>query len=66
MRQVQSEKDGTDLAQERFVRVYKHRARFDARQKFTTCFYTIATNAARDPVEVALAPPRDLAADPRG
>lgn len=48
IRQVQSEEDAADLAQETFVRVYRHRERFDPRHKFTTWLYTIATNAARD------------------
>lgn len=48
IRQLQNEEDAADLAQETFVRVYQHRARFDARQKFTTWLYTIATNLVRD------------------
>lgn len=48
LRQLQNEEDAADLAQEAFVRVYQHRARFDGRQKFTTWLYAIATNLVRD------------------
>ncbi len=48
IRQVQDEEDAADLAQETFVRIYQHRARFNPRQKFSTWLYTIATNLARD------------------
>jgi RNA polymerase sigma-70 factor, ECF subfamily len=48
IRQLQSEDDAEEVAQEAFVRVYQHRARFDPRQTFLTWLYTIATNLARD------------------
>ena len=48
IRQLQNEEDAADIAQEAFVRVYQHRAKFDPRQKFSTWLYTIATNLARD------------------
>src|SRR6185369_10547804 len=48
IRQLQNEEDAADVAQEAFVRVYQHRAKFDPRQKFSTWLYTIATNLARD------------------
>ena len=48
IRHLQNESDAADVAQEAFVRVYQHRARFDVRQKFSTWLYTIATNLARD------------------
>ena len=48
IRQLQNEDDAADIAQEAFVRVYQHRAKFDLRQKFSTWLYTIATNLARD------------------
>lgn len=48
IRQLRSEDDAEDVAQEAFVRVYQHRAKFDAGQKFSTWLYTIATNLARD------------------
>lgn len=37
-----------DLAQETFVRVYKHRHRFRASAKFSTWLFTIATNLVRN------------------
>ena len=48
IRQLQNEDDAADIAQEAFVRVYQHRAKFDPLQKFSTWLYTIATNLARD------------------
>lgn len=37
-----------DLAQETFVRVYKHRHRFRSSQKFSTWLFAIATNLGRN------------------
>jgi len=37
-----------DLAQETFVRVYRHRHRFRTSQKFSTWLFAIATNLARN------------------
>jgi RNA polymerase sigma-70 factor, ECF subfamily len=48
LRQLGNETDAADLAQESFVRVYHHRARFDPAQKFSTWLYAIATNLLRD------------------
>src|SRR5439155_20060272 len=48
IRQVQSEAEAADLAQEAFVRVYQNRSKFDSRQKFSTWLYAIATNLSRD------------------
>jgi RNA polymerase sigma-70 factor (ECF subfamily) len=48
VRVVQNETEAGDLAEECFVRVYQHRARFNPRHKFTSWLYTIATNLARD------------------
>lgn len=48
LRCLQSEEDAADAAQETFVRVYQHRARFDLHQKFSTWLYTIATNLVKD------------------
>ena len=48
IRLLGNEQDAEDLAQETFVRVYQNREKFDARQKFTTWLYTIATNLCRD------------------
>jgi RNA polymerase sigma-70 factor (ECF subfamily) len=46
-RMLGDEQDANDLAQETFVRVYRHRERFDG-GKFTTWLYTIASNLARN------------------
>ena len=48
IRVLQDETEASDLAQETFVRVYKHRTRFNPGQKFSTWLYTIATNLGRD------------------
>ena len=48
VRQLNNESDAADQAQETFVRVYHHRARFDPGQKFSTWLYAIATNLLRD------------------
>lgn len=48
VRCLQDEEAAADLAQETFVRVYQHRAKFDPGQKFSTWLYTIASNLARD------------------
>jgi RNA polymerase sigma-70 factor, ECF subfamily len=48
VRSLQDENDAADLAQETFVRVYQHRAKFDPGQKFTTWLYAIASNLVRD------------------
>ena len=48
IRCLQNEEEAADLAQETFVRVYQHRARFDSGQKFSTWLYTIASNLVRD------------------
>lgn len=48
IRFLQNEGDAEELAQESFVRVYQHRARFDPEQKFSTWLYAIASNLARD------------------
>jgi RNA polymerase sigma-70 factor, ECF subfamily len=43
-----SEPDAVDLAQDTFVRVYEHRAKYNARGKFSTWLYTIAGNLCRN------------------
>ena len=48
IRGLQNEAEAADLAQEAFVRVYQHRAKFDASQKFSTWLYTIAANLDKD------------------
>jgi RNA polymerase sigma-70 factor (ECF subfamily) len=47
-RRLQNEEDAADAAQEAFVRVYQNCAKFDAKQKFTTWLYAIATNLVKD------------------
>lgn len=51
IRQLRNESDAADVAQEAFVRVFQHRAKFDPSQKFSTWLYTIATNLARDRIK---------------
>src|ERR1043166_361236 len=48
IRQLQSETEAADLAQEAFVRVYQNCGKFDSRQRFSTWLYAIATNLCRD------------------
>lgn len=47
-RALQNEEDAEDLAQETFVRVYQNRNQFDARHKFSTWLFAIASNLVRD------------------
>jgi RNA polymerase sigma factor (sigma-70 family) len=47
-RHTQNEFDALDLAQETFVRVYQHRARFRPEARFSTWLFQIAINLARD------------------
>lgn len=39
-----------DLAQETFIRVYKHSNRYDPKYKFSTWIYTIASNLAKNEI----------------
>jgi RNA polymerase sigma-70 factor (ECF subfamily) len=48
IRCLQNGEDAADAAQETFVRVYQHRAKFDLSQKFSTWLYAIATNLIKD------------------
>lgn len=48
LRCLQNEEDAADVAQETFVKVYRHRARYDPAQKFSTWLYAIATNLVKD------------------
>jgi RNA polymerase sigma-70 factor (ECF subfamily) len=48
LRLLQSESEAEDLAQETFVRVFRHAGRFDSNQSFSCWLYTIATNLVRD------------------
>jgi RNA polymerase sigma-70 factor, ECF subfamily len=47
-RMLGNEDDADELAQETFVRVFQHRAKFKMDAKFTTWLYTIAGNLARN------------------
>lgn len=47
-RYTHSEHDAMDLAQETFVRIYQHRARYRRGAKFSTWMFQIALNLARD------------------
>ena len=46
-RYTQNEHDAGDLAQETFVRIYQHRARFRLGARFSTWMFQIALNLAR-------------------
>jgi RNA polymerase sigma-70 factor (ECF subfamily) len=48
IRCLQNEEDAADAAQETFVRVYQHRAKFNGSQRFSTWLYAIATNLVKD------------------
>lgn len=47
---VQCEEDARDVAQEAFIRVWKHLPRFHTKSKFTTLLYRIVTNGALDKI----------------
>ena len=47
-RMLGNEEDANDLAQETFVRVFRHRATFQSAARFSTWLYTIAGNLARN------------------
>ena len=47
-RYLQNEADAFDLAQETFVRVYRHRANYREGKRFSTWMFQIALNLARD------------------
>lgn len=47
-RHVRNEADALDLAQETFVRVYRHRDQFRTGGRFSTWMFQIAINLARD------------------
>jgi len=48
LRNLRSEEDAADLAQEAFVRVYLHRNHFNPSQRFSTWLYAIASNLLKD------------------
>lgn len=47
-RRLQNEADALDLAQETFVRIYRHRERFRTGARFSTWMFQIALNLIRD------------------
>lgn len=47
-RYLHNEADACDVAQETFVRVYRHRAKFRPGAKFSTWMFSIALNLSRD------------------
>lgn len=47
-RMLGNEEDANDVAQESFVRVFRHRANFKPDARFSTWLYTIAGNLARN------------------
>lgn len=47
-RHLQNEADALDLAQETFVRIYKHRAHYREGARFSTWMFQIALNLCRD------------------
>lgn len=75
-RYLHNEDDALDVAQETFVRIYRHREKFRVGAKFSTWMFSIAVNLCRDrgrwsrarPVvlldENALATASDRASDP--
>jgi RNA polymerase sigma-70 factor, ECF subfamily len=48
IRLLQDEEEALDLAQETFVRIYLNREKFNAKNRFSSWMYAIATNLARD------------------
>lgn len=50
LRHLQNEADALDLAQETFVRIYRHRDRYRAGARFSTWMFQIALNLTRDHV----------------
>jgi len=78
LRMVNDHSTACDLAQETFVRVYRHRSSYNPHQSFSTWIFTIAANLARnhhrwskrhpealtDPSDFADASQADPAADP--
>lgn len=58
-RSTHNEQDALDLAQETFVRIYQHRARYRAGSRFSTWMFQIALNLARDHARRARRRPTD-------
>lgn len=51
LRYLANASDADDLVQETFVRVYRHRARYEPRSRFSTWLFTIAVNLCRNHAE---------------
>lgn len=51
LRYLTSDADADDLVQETFVRVYRHRSRYEPKSRFSTWLFTIAVNLARNYAE---------------
>ncbi len=51
LRYLPNESDADDLVQETFVRVYKHRTRYEPKGRFSTWLFTIAVNLCRNHAE---------------
>ncbi|MBI2512609.1 MAG: sigma-70 family RNA polymerase sigma factor [Opitutae bacterium] len=58
-RSTRNEHDALDLAEETFVRVYLHRARYRVGARFSTWMFQIALNLARDHARRARRRPTD-------
>jgi RNA polymerase sigma factor (sigma-70 family) len=63
-RYTQNEADAEDLAQETFVRIYQHRARFRTGARFSTWMFQIALNLARSRARWQRRRPTDSFDDP--
>jgi len=67
LRTIALEADADDLVQETFVRVYRHRARYEPKSRFSTWLFTIAVNLCRNHAEKMgrrATEPLDAPADP--
>lgn len=51
LRYLPNESDADDLVQETFVRVFKHRDRYQPKSRFSTWLFTIAVNLCRNHAE---------------
>lgn len=58
-RSTRNEQDALDLAQETFVRIYRHRTRYRTGARYSTWMFQIALNLARDHARRSLRRPTD-------
>jgi RNA polymerase sigma-70 factor, ECF subfamily len=66
LRLLQNDSEAEELAQETFVRVFRHAGRFDPAHSFASWLYTIATNLVRDHARHHTRHPRvSLEAEPK-